>query len=85
MVLQQHYGSPGSILGSSSLNNRFRALKPCQFERELNFKKSHVIFGDSSQATPKRGHLAIQICFLQKTESKPFLYLVTKYWYFKPA
>ena len=39
MVLQQHYGPPGSILGPSSLNNRFRALKPSAFERELNFKK----------------------------------------------
>ena len=46
MVLQRHYGPPRSILGSSSLNNRFRALKPSGFERELNFKKSHVIFGD---------------------------------------
>ena len=46
MVLQQHYGPPESILGSSSLNNRFRALKPSGFERELNFKESHVIFGN---------------------------------------
>ena len=46
MVLQQHYGPPGSILGPSSLKNRFRALKPSAFERELNFKKSYVNFGD---------------------------------------
>ena len=53
MVLQRHFGPPGSILGSSSLNNRFRALKPSGFERKLNFKKSHMIFGDPGQATPK--------------------------------
>ena len=52
MVLQRHYGSPGSILGPSSLNNRFRALKPSAFERELNFKKSFAIFDDPSQVTP---------------------------------
>ena len=40
MVLQRHYGPPGSILGPSSLNNKFRALKPSAFERELNFKGS---------------------------------------------
>ena len=51
MVLQRHYGPPGSILGPSSLNNRFRALKPSAFERELNFKKSFVIFGNPSQVT----------------------------------
>ena len=51
MVLQQQYGSPGSILGPSYLNNRFRALKLSAFERELNFKKSYVIFSDPSQAT----------------------------------
>ena len=73
MVLQPHYRSPGLILGSSSLNNRFRALKPSGFERELNFKKSYVIFGDPGQVTPKG------VALLQKTESKPFLYLVAKY------
>ena len=52
MVLQQHYGPPGSILGSSSINNRFRALEPSGLERELNFKKSHIFFGDPGQATP---------------------------------
>ena len=52
MVLQRHYGPPGSILGPSSLKNRFRALKLSAFERELNFKKSNVIFGNLSQATP---------------------------------
>ena len=46
MVLQQHYGPPGSVLGPSSLNNKFRASKASAFERELNFKKSFVIFGD---------------------------------------
>ena len=46
MVLQQHYGPLGSILGLNSLNNRFKALKPSAFERELIFKKSYVIFGD---------------------------------------
>ena len=50
MVLQQHYGPPGSILGPSSLNNRFRALKSSAFERELNSKKSYVIFGDLNRA-----------------------------------
>ena len=43
MVLQQCYGPPGSVLGPSSLNNRFRALNPSTFERELNFKKCYVI------------------------------------------
>ena len=57
MVLQRHYDPPGSILGSSSLKNRFRALKPSGFERELNFKKSYMIFGDIGQATPLRGSL----------------------------
>ena len=66
MVLQRYYGPPGS-------NNRFRALKPSALERELNFKENHVIFGDPGQVT--------KICLLQKTESKLFLYLVTKYWY----
>ena len=47
MVLQRHYGPSGSILGPSSLNNRFRALKPSGSERELNFKKSNVIFGET--------------------------------------
>ena len=42
----------GLFLGPSSLKNRFRALKPSAFERELNFKKSYAIFGDLSQATP---------------------------------
>ena len=46
MVLQQCYGPPGSILGSTSLNNGFRALNPSTFERELNFKKCYVIFGN---------------------------------------
>ena len=58
-MLQRCYGPPGSVLGLSSLNNRFRALKPSAFERELNFKKSHVNFGDSSQATPLGVHSAI--------------------------
>ena len=49
MVLQHHYGPPGSILGPSSPNNRFRALKPSAFERELDFKKSYVILGDPFQ------------------------------------
>ena len=53
MVLQQHYGPPGSILGSSSLYIRFRALKPSAFEREFNFKESHVIFGDLAKQPPK--------------------------------
>ena len=44
-MLQGQYGPPGSILGSSSLNNTFRVLKPSGFERELKFKKSNVIFG----------------------------------------
>ena len=48
MVLQGHYGPPGSILGLSSLKNRFRALRPSAFERELNFKKSYVSFGNLS-------------------------------------
>ena len=74
MVLQWHYGPPGSILGPNSLNNRFRALKPSAFERELNFKKSFVIFGDLGWVTPLRGHLAIEICLLKKIESNPFLY-----------
>ena len=52
MVLQQHHGPPGSILGPSSLNNIFRALKPSAFETELNFKKCYVIFGNPGQATP---------------------------------
>ena len=52
MVLQWHYGPPRSILGPSSLKNRFRTLKPSAFERELNFKKSYMIFGDLSQVTP---------------------------------
>ena len=52
MVLQWHYGPPRSILGPSSLKNRFRALKTSAFERELNFKKSYVIFGDLGRATP---------------------------------
>ena len=78
MVLQLHCGPPGSILGPSFLNDRFRALKPSGFERELNIKKSHVIFGDPSQATPK-GIALPSKCLLQKTESKHFLYLVTKY------
>ena len=52
MVLQWHYGPPRSILGPSSLKNRFRALKTSAFERELNFKKSYMIFGDLGQATP---------------------------------
>ena len=52
MVLQWHYGPPRSILGPSSLKNRFRALKPSVFERELNFKKSYMNFGDLGQATP---------------------------------
>ena len=82
MVLQRHYGPPGSILGSSPLNNKFRALKLSAFERELNFKKSHVIFGDPSWVTPWRGCSAIQIYLLQKTESKLFLHLETEYWYF---
>ena len=56
MVLQQHYGPPGSILGPSSLKNRFRASKPSTFERELNFKKSYMIFGDLDQAM-SLGHL----------------------------
>ena len=46
MVLQRHYGPPGSILDPSSLKNRFRALKLSAFERELNFKKSYIIFGN---------------------------------------
>ena len=46
MVLQRHNGPPGSILGPSSLKSRLRALKPGAFERELNFKKSYVIFGN---------------------------------------
>ena len=57
MMLQQHYGPPGSILGSSSLKNRFKALKPSGFERELNLKKSHVIFGNPGQVTPLKGLL----------------------------
>ena len=52
MVLQRHYGPPRSILGPSSLKNRFRALKPSAFERELNFKKSYMIVGDLGQVTP---------------------------------
>ena len=52
MVLQQHYGPPRSILGPSFFKIRFRALKPSVFERELNFKKSYMIFGYLSQATP---------------------------------
>ena len=48
MVFQQHYGPPGSILGPSYLKNRFRALRPSAFERELKFKKSYGIFGDLS-------------------------------------
>ena len=32
--------------------NRFKALKPGVFERELNFKKSYMIFGNLSQVTP---------------------------------
>ena len=59
MVLQRHYGPPGSILGPSSLKNRFRALKPSAFERELNFKKSYMIFGDLSQVIPEWGYSAI--------------------------
>ena len=59
MVLQWHYGAPRSIFGPSSLKNRFRALKTSAFERELNFKKSYMIFGDLGQATPYGGHLAI--------------------------
>ena len=46
VVLQRPYGPPGSILSPSSLKNRFTALKPSAFEKELNFKKSRVIFGD---------------------------------------
>ena len=42
----------GSILGPSSLKNRFRALKPSAFERELNFKKSSAIYGNPSPVTP---------------------------------
>ena len=42
--------TPGSILDPSSLDNRFRALKP--FERELHFKESYVIFGNPDWATP---------------------------------
>ena len=57
MVLQWHYGPPRSILGPSSLKNRFRALKTSAFERELNFKKSYVIFGDLGQSDPLRGSL----------------------------
>ena len=53
MVLQWHYGPPRSILGPSSLKNRFRALKTSAFERELNFKKNYVIFGDLGQVTLK--------------------------------
>ena len=44
--------TPESVLGPNSLNDRFRALKLSGFERELNFRKSHVIFGDPSQVTP---------------------------------
>ena len=57
MVLQRHYGPPRSILGPSSLKNRFRALEPSAFERELNLKKSYMIFGDLIQANPLRGLL----------------------------
>ena len=59
MVLQQCYGPPGSILGPSSFNNRFRALNPSTFERELNFKKCYVIFGNPARATPLGVRLAI--------------------------
>ena len=51
MVLQWHYGPPRSILGPFSLKYRFRALKTSAFERELNFKKIYMIFGDLGQVT----------------------------------
>ena len=85
MMLQQHYGLPRSILGPSSLKNRFRALKPSAFERELNFKKSYMIFGDLEPSNPLRGSLGHLNMSPTENESKPFLYLATKYWYFKPA
>ena len=55
MVLQWHYGPPRSILGPSSLKNKFRALKTSAFERELNFKKSYMIFGDLEPERPLKG------------------------------
>ena len=59
MVLQRQYGPPGSVLGPSSLKNRFRALQPGAFERELNFKKSYIIFWQPQLSDPLRGCSAI--------------------------